>query len=129
MSLQFGERLRALLDEPLPVTLATTRADGTVQLAPVWYEYRDGFIWLNGGPKRDWFLHMQRDPRATLLVLDPENMFRWVQIQAKLHDTTFEGADDQLPFVAGYAGLREPGDVPIRDPQRIGDFVGQEAET
>jgi PPOX class probable F420-dependent enzyme len=96
MSLQFGERLRALLDEPLPVTLATTRAEGTVQLAPVWYEYRDGFIWLNGGPKRDWFLHMQRDPRATLLVLDPKNMFRWVQIQAKLHDTTFEGADDHI---------------------------------
>ena len=96
MPLQFGERLRALLDEPLPVTLATTRADGTVQLTPVWYEYRDGLFWLNGGPKRDWFRHMQRDPRATLLVLDPKNMFRWVQILAKLLDTTFEGADDHI---------------------------------
>jgi PPOX class probable F420-dependent enzyme len=96
MSLQFGERLRALLDEPLPVTLATTRANGTVQLAPVWYEYRDGMIWLNGGPKRDWFRHLQRDPRATLLVLDPKNMFRWVQILAQLHDTTFDGADDHI---------------------------------
>ena len=69
MSLQYGERLGAFLAEPLPVTLATTRTDGTGKLAPVWYEYRDGLIWLNGGPKR-WFRHMQRDPRATLLVVD-----------------------------------------------------------
>ena len=34
--------------------------------------------------------------RATLLVLDPKNMFRWVQIQAQLHDTTFDGADDHI---------------------------------
>ena len=39
---------------------------------------------------------MRRDPRVTLLVLDPKNMFRWVQVQGRLADSMFEGADDHI---------------------------------
>src|SRR5438270_13591479 len=94
MPLQFGPRLKALLDEPLPVIVGTTRRDGSVQMNPVWYEYRDGQIWLNGGPARGWFQHMRRDPRVTLFVLDPKNMFRWAQIQGRLAGSTTEAADE-----------------------------------
>jgi PPOX class probable F420-dependent enzyme len=96
MPLQFGPRLKAFLDEPLPITIGTTRKDGSVQMAPVWYEYRDGQIWLNGGPTRDWVKHLKRDPRITLLQLDPKNMFRWAQIQGRLASTTAEGAGDHI---------------------------------
>jgi PPOX class probable F420-dependent enzyme len=96
MALTFGPRLQAFLDEPLPITVGTTRRDDSVQMAPVWYEYRDGQIWLNGGPNRDWVKHMQRDPRVTLLVLDPKNMFRWAQIQGRLAETSAEGADEHI---------------------------------
>jgi len=40
--------------------------------------------------------HLQRDPRLTLLVLDPKNMFRWTQIQGRLASTSVEGADDHV---------------------------------
>jgi len=90
----------ALFDEPRPITVGTTRRDGSVQMTPVWYEYRDGQIWLNGGPKRDWVKHMKRDPRVSLLVLDPKNMFRWAQIQGRLVDTSTEGADDHIEHLS-----------------------------
>jgi PPOX class probable F420-dependent enzyme len=110
MSLSFGPRLRALLDEPLPAVLCTARRDGSVESVPIWYEYREGQIWLNGGPKRDWFKHLKRDPRATLLVLDPKNMFRWAQIQGRLAGTTFEGADDHIEHLSQrYFGRAYPG--------------------
>jgi len=96
MPLQFGPRLTALLDEPLPVTIGTTRSNGSVQMVPVWYEYRDSQIWLNGGTTRDWVKHLQRNPRLTLLVLDPKNMLRWTQIQGRLASTSVEGADDHV---------------------------------
>jgi general stress protein 26 len=67
---------------------------------PLWYEFRDGNIWLNGGPARDWVHHLQRDPRVTLLVVDPKNMFRWAQIQGRLIDSTAEGADDHIERLA-----------------------------
>jgi len=96
MSLQIGPRLKAFFDEPLPIIVGTTRRDGSVQMTPVWYEYRDGQIWLNGGPKRDWVKHIKRDPRVSLLVPDPKNMFRWAQLQGRLVDTSLEGGDDHI---------------------------------
>jgi hypothetical protein len=63
---------------------------------PVWFEYRDGQIWLNGGPNRGWFKHMKRHNRVTLFVLDPKNMWRWAQIQGRLAGTSTEGADDHI---------------------------------
>jgi PPOX class probable F420-dependent enzyme len=100
MPLQIGPRLRKFLDEPLPILIGTTRRDGSVQMNPVWFEYRDGQIWLNGGPRRDWVKHLKRDPRITLLLLDPKNMFRWAQIQGRLEGTTAEGADDHIDRLA-----------------------------
>jgi PPOX class probable F420-dependent enzyme len=100
MSLQIGPRLKAFFDEPLPMIVGTTRRDGTVQMTPVWYEYRDGQIWLNGGPKRDWVKHMRRDPRVTLFVVDPKNMFRWAQIQGRLADTDAGGGDDHIEHLS-----------------------------
>ena len=96
MPLQFGPRLIHFLEEPLPISVGTTRHDGSVEMNPVWFEYRDGQIWLNGGHNRDWFKHMQRDPRVTLLVIDPGNMFRWAQIQGTLAGTSTEGADEHI---------------------------------
>lgn len=96
MPLQFGPRLIQFLEEPLPISVGTTRHDGSVEMNPVWFEYRDGQIWLNGGHNRDWFKHMQRDPRVTLLVIDPGNMFRWAQIQGTLAGTSTEGADEHI---------------------------------
>jgi PPOX class probable F420-dependent enzyme len=100
MPLQVGPRLQAFFDESLPIVIGTTRADGSVHMNPVWYEFRDGLIWLNGGPARDWVRHLQRDARITLLVVDPKNMFRWVQIHGRLLNTTAEGADDHIDRLA-----------------------------
>jgi PPOX class probable F420-dependent enzyme len=112
MAVQFGPRLKAFLDESLPITIGTTRHDGSVQLTPVWFEYRDGQIWLNGGPKRDWFKHMQRDPRVSLQVVDPRNMFRWASIEGQLASTSMEGGDDHIERLSQrYTG------APYRNPK------------
>ena len=100
MPLQFGPRLKAFLDEPHLITLGTTRRDGSVQMNPVWFEYRDGQIWLNGGHHRGWFKHLERDPRITLFVQDPTNAWRWAQIQGRVADTSVDGADDHIDRLA-----------------------------
>jgi PPOX class probable F420-dependent enzyme len=100
MPLSFGPRLQAFLDLPMLVVLGTTRKDGSVQMNPVWYEYREGQIWLNGGPKRDWFKHLQRDPRITLYFQDPSNRFRWAAIQGAFADNSFDGADEHIDHLS-----------------------------
>src|SRR5437660_5569835 len=75
MALQFGPRLKALLDEPLPIIVGTTRRDGSVQMVPVWYEYGDGQIWLNGGRNRAWFKTWNAVRGGSMLGLVRMNWF------------------------------------------------------
>jgi PPOX class probable F420-dependent enzyme len=96
MAVQIGERLRNFLNEKMPVVLSTTRRDGSVQSVPVWYEYVDGAILVNGGPTRDWLRHMQRDGRVTLLFVDPNNMFHWAQVQGRLVDVSEDPGGDHI---------------------------------
>jgi PPOX class probable F420-dependent enzyme len=125
MTVQFGERLQGFLAEPYPIALGTVRKDDSVQMSPVWFEYRDGLIWLNGGPTRDWFRHITRTGQASLLLVDPKNMFRWAQIQARLVDSTAEGADDHIERLAQrYLGGPYPNPKVDRliirlEPQRV----------
>jgi PPOX class probable F420-dependent enzyme len=97
MAVQFGERIAAFLKEKMPVVLSTTRRDGSVQSVPVWYEIDEHSILVNGGPTRDWLRHMQRDGgRVTLLFVDPQNMFRWAQVQGKLVSVSEDPGGDHI---------------------------------
>lgn len=75
------QKLAAL---PILITVATKRADGSVQLNPVWFELRDGFIWLNSNTSRSWPKNLQRDRDLTMLLVDPKMPDRYAQIRGRL---------------------------------------------
>jgi PPOX class probable F420-dependent enzyme len=75
------QKLAAL---PIPVVVATKRVDGSVQLNPVWFELKDGFIWLNSNTNRSWPRNLQRDPELTMLLVDPKVPDRYAQIRGRL---------------------------------------------
>jgi len=75
------QRLAAL---PIPMVMATKRADGRVQLNPIWFEHIDGAIWVNSNTHRSWPKHLQRDKEAALLLVDPAEPDRYAQIHARL---------------------------------------------
>jgi PPOX class probable F420-dependent enzyme len=82
------EDLNGLLDEPLVAVLATLRRDGSVQLSPVWHEWRDGGfnLWLPADDVKT--RHLRRDPRATLAVAESRIPLRGVEFrtEATLHE-------------------------------------------
>lgn len=86
MALELSPKMKAFTQEVFPAIIGTNRKDGSVQMNPVWFEVRDGSFWINGGTNRGWFKHLQHDPRITLLLIDPKEMFRWAQVQAKMVD-------------------------------------------
>lgn len=75
------QKLAAL---PILVAVATKRADGSVQLNPVWFELNDGFIWLNSNTSRTWPKSLQRDRDVTMLLVDPKIPDRYAQIRGRL---------------------------------------------
>jgi len=75
------QKLAAL---PILIVVATKRADGSVQLNPVWFELKDGFIWLNSNTNRTWPKNLQRDRDVTMLLVDPKTPDRYAQIHGRL---------------------------------------------
>ena len=109
------EELVSLAQETIPAILGTTRSDGTAQMNPIWYEYDGESFWLNAADSRAWLEHLRRDPRVTLLLIDPTNMWRWAQIQGRvteIDDDAQRGADhinrlSQRYLGHVYGGFRE----------------------
>ena len=60
--------LDGFLDRPHVAVLATLRADGSVLLSPIWYEWVDGGfnLWVEKTNAKT--LHLRRDPRAATRV-------------------------------------------------------------
>jgi PPOX class probable F420-dependent enzyme len=75
------QKLAAL---PILIVVATKRADASVQLNPVWFELRDGFIWLNSNTNRTWPKNLQRDRELTMLLVDPKTPDQYAQIRGRL---------------------------------------------
>jgi PPOX class probable F420-dependent enzyme len=77
------EDLGSFLDRPLVAVLATLRGDGSVLLSPVWQEWRDGGfnLWLPVDDVKT--RHLQRDPRATVVVAESEPPLRGVELRTE----------------------------------------------
>ena len=97
--------LGGLLEEPLVAVLATLRTDGSVQLSPVWHEWRDGGfnIWI---PLDDVKArHLRRDPRATIVVAESAAPLRGVEVR-----TTARFVDEHVVETADRIATRYIGD-------------------
>ena len=104
--------LDAFLSQVMAAIVGTGRRDRSVQMKPVWYELRDGLIWLNGGPNRRWVRRAKRSGRLALFFIDPKNIWRHALIQCRVVEMTTDGADDHIDRLSErYLG------VPYRNPK------------
>jgi PPOX class probable F420-dependent enzyme len=79
--------VRRLGSLPILTVLATRRADGSVQLNPIWFELDGDTFVVNSNTRRAWPANLQRDREATLLLVDPEEPERYAQIRGRLVET------------------------------------------
>jgi len=84
-----------LLDAPLVAALGTRLPSGFPQTQPVWYARDGNDILVNTTLQRRKGRNMLADPRATLLVIDPADGSRWIEIRADV-DLSTRDAEQQL---------------------------------
>jgi PPOX class probable F420-dependent enzyme len=84
-----------LLDAPLVAALATRLPGGFPQTQPVWCRRDGNDILVNTTLQRRKGRNLLADPRATLLVIDPADTSRWIEIRADV-DLSTQGAEQQL---------------------------------
>ena len=81
--LDVPESHKDLLQAPVAV-LATNGRDGQPQVSALWFLYDDdGKIKISLNNSRQKLKNLQRDPRCTLFILDPQNPYRTLEIRAR----------------------------------------------
>ena len=80
--------------------LATSMADGTPQVTPVWFNYRDGFLYINSAEGRTKDRNMQERPTVAVAIPDPTNAYRYVQIRGRVVAVTEEGAVEHIHWLS-----------------------------
>ena len=101
------------LDNPFVGIVTTLREDGSPHTTVVWVDVDDEGVLFNTATGRAKPRHLERDPRVSLLVLDPNNPYKWVSVSGKA-ELTDDGADAQIDRLAKkYLGKDE---YPWRNP-------------
>jgi len=80
--------------------LATTMPDGTPQVTPVWFDMMNGLIRVNTAEGRTKWRNMRRRPAVALVIADPKNPYRYLQIRGVVEGWTLEGAREHIDRLA-----------------------------
>jgi PPOX class probable F420-dependent enzyme len=109
------EKPRKFLDENPYVGVATTlREDGSPHSTIVWVDVEGDKVSFNTALGRAKPRHLEHDPRASVLMVDPNNSYKWVAVSGPA-ELTEEGADAQIDKLAKkYLGKDE---YPWRNPE------------
>ena len=109
------EKPRKFLEESPYVGVVTTlREDGSPHSTIVWVDVEGDKVSFNTALGRAKPKHLEHDPRASLLMVDPSDSFKWVAVSGPV-EVTEEGANAQIDKLAKkYLGKDE---YPWRNPE------------
>ena len=94
------EAQRRFLDEnPYVGVVTTIRPDGSPHSTVVWVDVENGVVTFNTEEGRAKPRYIAGDPRVSLLVLDPDDPYKWVAVSGPV-DVTTEGAREQIDKLA-----------------------------
>jgi PPOX class probable F420-dependent enzyme len=108
-----------LFRKPAFAHLATTMADGSPQVTPVWIDFDGNHLLVNSAKGRVKDRNMRANPRVALSIQDPENPYRYLQVRGSVTEITEAGADGHIDKMAKkYMNLekyplRAPGEVRV----------------
>lgn len=83
-------------DKKAFVYLATVMKNGTPQVTPVWFNTDGDNILINSAEGRIKDKNMRSRPQVALVIADPSDPYRYLQIRGKVIDYTLEGAEEHI---------------------------------
>ena len=100
MGVPIPEAYQDLLDRPVVAALATVLPNGQVQVNPVWVDRAGDRILVNTarGRQKDKNLHSR--PQCTLLWIDPDNPYRYLEVRGRVVEEREEGARASIDALA-----------------------------
>jgi PPOX class probable F420-dependent enzyme len=131
MSTQIPDTHQPLLEKPIVASLATLMKSGGMQVQPVWFGYDGRHLLINTEKHRAKYRNLHERRHATLLIVNPDDVYHWIEIRGRVAEETERGAREQLDGVAKrYLGVdkypfHQDGDVRVLfriSPERVVTF-------
>ena len=108
MTANIPDKYLDLLKRPVVVTLGTIMPGGEPQLTPVWCSFDGQHLWVNTTRGRQKWRNMRERPQVTVLAVDPDNPYRWLEVRGEVVEMTEQGGVEHINALAKkYEGLDE----------------------
>jgi len=82
-----------LFQKPVHGVLTTMMPDGTPQSSIVWVDYDGEYVLINTTLERQKGQNMRANPKVTVLVIDPKDSSRWVEVRGQVKEMTRDCAE------------------------------------
>ncbi|MCW2597594.1 MAG: hypothetical protein QOJ78_2766 [Pseudonocardiales bacterium] len=84
MSQPVPDDLIDLLERPIFASLGTIRPDASPQVNPMWFDYDGQTLRFTHTTKRAKYRNLQLNPAMSLLVTDPDDPNRYLEVRGRL---------------------------------------------
>lgn len=121
MAIPIPDTHRDLLVQPIHGVFSTMTPGGQPQSSLVWVDYDGAHVLINTTLERYKGRNLLANPKVALLVIDPKDSSRWIEVRGNVVDIQQEGAEAHADQLARrYTGKqRFYGDVyPVEQKQR-----------
>ncbi|HZG06507.1 MAG TPA: PPOX class F420-dependent oxidoreductase [Streptomyces sp.] len=121
MAVPLSDQLRQLIDRPVYVTVATLQPDGSPQASPVWVTRDGDDVLISTTVDRRKAKNIERDPRVSVVVVDPETPYNYAEIRGTATLTTEGGPEliDELSLKYTGKPYAEFNPASAQDAQRV----------
>ena len=92
MTTQIPESHQDLLHQPISGVLTTMMPDGQPQMSIVWVGFDGEYVLINTTLERQKGKNMRANPKVNVLVIDPINGTRFLEVRGEVAEITQEGA-------------------------------------
>lgn len=104
-----------LLLQPVNGVLTTIMPDGQPQMSIVWVDYDGEFVLINTTLERQKGKNMRNNHKVNVLLIDPKNVSRYIEIRGEVHEYTRSAAithvDKQTKAYSNNNKSRYYGDI------------------
>jgi PPOX class probable F420-dependent enzyme len=85
-----------LLERRVFVVATTLMPDGTPQSSVIWWDYDGDYIRMNTATGRQKEKNLLKNPKITLVAVDPDNGYRYIEIRGVVESVTPEGGREHI---------------------------------
>jgi PPOX class probable F420-dependent enzyme len=82
-----------LLGASVHGVLTTMEPDGAPQSSVVWVDYDGECVQISTTLQRRKARNMRADPKVAVLVVDPRDSSRWIEVRGRVRELTTDGAE------------------------------------